>query len=134
MLSFSISFWDVIKSSYLAERPLKKGIEGEREGDFTDNFNVKHWQKFQPLLYPAEIRWISWPKKSHMFWLLLVSYWGKHPIINPSIDDLVAGYWCFPKPEDNLTYHSKNQKYHIELSNFNNPWLNLFSIISILKH
>jgi hypothetical protein len=51
----------------LAERPLKKGIEGEREGDFTDNFNVKHWQKFQPLLYPAEICWISWQKKVTCF-------------------------------------------------------------------
>ncbi len=74
MLSFSISFWDVIKISYLAERPLKKGIQGETEADFTDNFNVKHWQ------------------------------------------------------------NSGTRKYHIEFSNFNNPWLNLFSIISILKH
>jgi hypothetical protein len=44
MLSFSISYWDLIKFPYFAdtaERGVKaEGIGGEREGDFTDNFYV----------------------------------------------------------------------------------------------
>jgi hypothetical protein len=44
----------VIKISYLAERPLKKGIQGETEADFTDNFNVKHWQNSGTRKYHIE--------------------------------------------------------------------------------
>jgi hypothetical protein len=84
----------------LAETTEKGCIDGETEGDFTDNFNVKHWQKcfshFQPLLllssrYHGE-------KKSHVFYYCWPVIEEKHPIINPtSIDDLVANYLFFSK-------------------------------------
>jgi hypothetical protein len=38
MLSFNISYWDLIKFPCFGIS-LKEGIGGEREGDFTNNFN-----------------------------------------------------------------------------------------------
>jgi len=47
MLSFSISHWDLIKFPYFVDTNQRgdRGVEakrigGEREGDFTDNFNT----------------------------------------------------------------------------------------------
>ncbi len=44
MLSFSISYPDLIKFSYFADttelRDRGAKAEGERDGDFTDNYNV----------------------------------------------------------------------------------------------
>jgi hypothetical protein len=45
MLSISISYWDLIKFSYFGDTTERGdkgesgGDRGEREGDFTDNFN-----------------------------------------------------------------------------------------------
>jgi hypothetical protein len=39
MLIFSISYCDLMNFHYFAT-PLKEGIRGEREGDFTHNFNT----------------------------------------------------------------------------------------------
>jgi len=38
MLKLSISDWDLIKNSYFVDI-TERGIGGEREGDFMDNFN-----------------------------------------------------------------------------------------------
>jgi hypothetical protein len=41
MLSFSVSYWDLIKFHYFfANTTERGGIGGEREGDFKDNFNA----------------------------------------------------------------------------------------------
>jgi hypothetical protein len=37
MLSFSISYWDLIKFPYFADT-IERGEGGEREDDFIDNF------------------------------------------------------------------------------------------------
>jgi hypothetical protein len=37
MLSFSISYPDLIKFPYFADTTEREGIGGETEGDFTDN-------------------------------------------------------------------------------------------------
>jgi hypothetical protein len=44
MLSFSISYPDLMKFPCFADIPLREGVEGEsrfrRQGDFTDNSNI----------------------------------------------------------------------------------------------
>jgi hypothetical protein len=40
MLSFSISYWDLIKFPYFGDTTESGDKDGGREGDFTDNFNI----------------------------------------------------------------------------------------------
>jgi hypothetical protein len=70
-----------------------KGTEGEREGgDFTDNFNAKHWHhyfpQFQPLSYTLLKSSAEYhgKKNSHVFTIVGQFLKENTPIINPSID------------------------------------------------
>jgi hypothetical protein len=44
MLSFCISYWDLIKFPYFADSIERGGIGGEREGHFTNNLKTHHFK------------------------------------------------------------------------------------------